>query len=327
MSLLESYDSLLLDLDGTVWEGGLAIPGAVEAINSSGIPAIYITNNASRSPGEVAVKLASVGLAANAESVLTSSQAAASLARDMFPAGTRALVVGTDAFRSIAQSAGLEVVASADENPAVVLHGHNPATGWAQLTEAALAIQRGARYIASNTDTTLPMERGLAVGNGSMVAAVVSATGVVPDVAGKPLPRMFLKAAEALGSTQPLAVGDRLDTDIQGARAAGIDTLHVLTGVSGPWSLVSAPENQRPTYIADDMSSLKNHPAELRPGRQGGFTAAVEGEGIVLDGPAAASGATAALRTVLEVAWGMPMPPDQVRAVSPSARAAVQQWW
>ena len=149
-------------------------------------------------------------------------------------------MVGAQSFKDLAAAAGLRVVASADDNPQAVVQGHNPETGWAQLSEAALAIQRGALYFASNLDSTLPAERGFLVGNGSMVAAVVNATGVSPSSAGKPEPAMFFLAAQSLGSTAPLAVGDRLNTDIAGGVAAGMPCLHVLTGVSKHEALLRA---------------------------------------------------------------------------------------
>lgn len=327
MSLTDTHDALLLDLDGTVWEGGVAIAEAVESITDSGIAALYITNNASRSPVDVAEKLGAIGLPVDPSRVLTSSLAAASLARELYPEATRALVVGTAAFRDIARDSGFTVVDSADDRPQVVLHGHNPETGWAQLTEAAMAISAGAKYVASNMDTTLPTERGLAVGNGSMVAAVVSATGVTPAVAGKPQPTMFRQAAEVLGSQSPLAIGDRLDTDIEGAVAAGMLVLHVLTGVSGHYALLTAPAHQRPTYVAGSMAALTQEASELAPGAQGGFEAVTEGDEVVLTGGSDTSTAVQALRTVLAEAWARDTPPSGVRPESPAARQAVGQWW
>ena len=327
MSLLDFYDSLLLDLDGTVWEGGRAIPGAVEAITDSGLPTVYITNNASRSPADVAQRLEAIGLNVPTSNVLTSAQAAVTLARESFSEGTKVLVVGSDAFRDLAREGGFEVVDSADDKPEVVLHGHSPETGWPLLTEAALSIRAGAVYIASNLDTTLPTERGLAVGNGSMVAAVISATGVAPAAAGKPQPAMFHQAARFLGSQRPLAVGDRLDTDIEGALAAGIPTLQVLTGVSGPMALIEAPKEQRPTYIATSMQDLNRTAAELVPGAEGGFTARINHDDILLERGHEDADPIAALRTVLEVAWSMPKPPALIRPLSEAAERATDQWW
>lgn len=331
MSILTDYDSLLLDLDGTVYEGGQAIEHAVDAINSAGLPAIYVTNNASRAPEMVAGQLRDIGLkSATAEHVMTSAQAAIIMASQKIPAGSKVYVLGTDSFRDLARAAGFEVVASADDKPSVVLHGHNPDTGWAQLSEAALSIHNGALYFASNLDTTLPMERGLHVGNGSMVAAVVSATGVTPEAAGKPGPAMFHTAAETLGSTKPLVVGDRLNTDIAGGNAAGMDTFQVLTGVSGHYALLTAVPAERPTFVADSLADLSGDADQLRPGDQGGFTADVDGEEVVLDGGTPDSTATQALRTVLAAAWAVEesaVPVTRVRAVSDAARTALESWW
>lgn len=331
MALIDAYDALLLDLDGTVWAGGTALPHAVEAINAAGVPAMYVTNNASRSASDVAAMLRAIGLHAGDTSVLTSAMAALGLAETHLDAGDRVLVLGAPSFKSLVADTGFEVVSSADEEPKVVLQGHSPETGWRELSEAALAIRAGAKYLVSNLDTSLPSERGLMVGNGSMVAAVVSATGATPISAGKPEPAMFHQAADTVGAQRPLAVGDRLDTDIAGAVAAGIPVLHVLTGVSGPRALIEAPASQRPTFIADDMTGLAADSDALRPGAQAGFTARVDGDRVVLEGGSAdgsGTGAgTAALRTVLAVAWDMPQPPREVAPGSDSAEAAIDAWW
>lgn len=329
MTLSSSFDALLLDLDGTIWAGGLAIPGAIEAVTSAGLPAVYVTNNASRSAADVAGKLTGLGLSASASDVVTSAQAAAALAARYADPGDPILVVGAPSFRAVVEEAGFRVVSSADDAPVVVLHGHNPETGWRQLSEAALAITRGAKYVASNIDTTLPSERGLLVGNGSMVAAVTSATDVAPEVAGKPGPAMFVQAAERAGAQRPLAVGDRLDTDIAGAVSAGMPSLHVLTGVSGPWALVHAGPQERPTYVAETMAGLGQAAELSRPGPQGGFSARAEegGETIALAGGSAGATPLQALLTVLEVAWSAQTPPERVEPVSDAARSALEQWW
>ena len=327
MTLSSLFDALLLDLDGTVWAGEEAIPAAVDAINSSRLPAVYITNNASRGPAEVAGRLRAIGLETSEEDVLTSAQAAVALAGEYLKTGDPVYVVGAASFRDLVRRAGYTVVESADQSPVVVLHGHNPETGWRELSEAALAIANGARYIASNLDTSLPSERGLLVGNGSMVAAVSSATGVTPVSAGKPEAAMFLQAAERVGAKRPLAVGDRLNTDVAGAVAAGIPALHVLTGVSGPLELLEAPVQHRPTFIAESMAALHEDPATLSPGAQGGFSARVDGRDIIVSRGEAASTSMHALRTVLEVAWLMDEPPRYVRPNSDAAEAALGQWW
>lgn len=327
MSLLSEYDALLLDLDGTVWEGGRAISGAVETINGSPVPGIYVTNNASRAPEVVAEKLRAIGLdSVQTTDVLTSAQAAIELASQHLQPGDKVLILGTDSFRALATAAGYRVVDSADDQPVAVLHGHNPETNWAQLSEGALAIHAGARYFASNLDSSLPTERGLMVGNGSMVAALVSATGVTPESAGKPGPAMFRSAARHLGVSRPLAVGDRLNTDIEGGNAAGMDTFQVLTGVSGPKELLRAPAHQRPTFIAASLRDLHCEADELRPGAQGGFHARVEGAELVLSGGADSRDPVEGLRTALSVAWeheGF----ATFRGEGESAEKVVSTWW
>lgn len=327
MTAIQDYDSLLLDLDGTVWEGGRAIPGAVENIIGSGLPTMYVTNNASKAPQLVADQLEAIGLPVTAEQVLTSAQAAVEMLSQRVAPGSKVLVVGSDSFKELAYNAGFHVVNSADDNPAAVLHGHNPDTGWAQLSEAALAIRKGALYLASNLDTTLPQERGLMVGNGSMVAAVVSATGVTPESAGKPGPAMFHSAAAKLGSQSPLAVGDRLDTDIAGGNAAGMDTLQVLTGVSGYWDLLQAPVEYRPTLIASSLEDLNSPAWLLKPNLQGDFTATVIGDTLTLSGGRSSSTPIESLRTALYVAWQMPQVVTQVTAGSADAARVLEQWW
>ena len=327
MSLLATHDALLLDLDGTVWEGGRAIPGAVEAVNASPLPGVYITNNAMRAPSEVAEKLRAIGLDAAEDDVVTSAQAAIELAGESLEPGDAVYVIGTPSFKERAARAGYTVVDSADEKPKAVLQGLDPEVTWAQLSEAALAIRGGAAFFASNLDTTLPTERGLMVGNGSMVAALVSATGVTPTSAGKPLPAMLISAARRLGSRRPLVVGDRLDTDIEGGNAAGMPTFQVLTGVSGHMALLEAPKEQRPTYVAESLAELTSPAASLTPGAQGGFTARVDGGDILLERGSGASTSVQALRTVLEVAWALPKPPALIRPMSDDAYRAVESWW
>lgn len=327
MTVATAYDALLLDLDGTIWEGGRAIPGAVEAVSASGLPAMYVTNNASKAPKVVANQLTALGLAATADAVMTSAQAAVLMAQQCCEPGATVLVLGTTSFQQLAREAGFIVTTTADDRPVAVLHGHNPETGWAELSEAALAIRGGASYLASNLDSTLPMERGLHVGNGSMVAAVVNATGVSPRSAGKPEPEMFHLAAEKLQAQRPLAVGDRLDTDIAGGIAAGMDTLQVITGVSGHRDILNAPPAQRATMIAEDMTALFAAADTLRPGPQGGFHAELSGATLTVSGGAEDSTSIQAFRAALSAAWAaQDTLVDEIVAVGDVAKQAVAQW-
>ncbi|MDM7491026.1 HAD-IIA family hydrolase [Rhodococcus sp. CSLK01-03] len=304
-SLRTRYDVLLLDLDGTVYRGAEAVPGAREALSDGAERLFYVTNNASRRPGEVAKHLRELGFAADESNVVTSSQSAARLLAERVPAGAPVLVVGTDALVDEVAGVGLVPVRSADAEPVAVVQGHSPETGWAILAEATLALRSGALWVATNVDSTLPTERGLVLGNGSMVAALRSATGREPLVAGKPAAPLLEDAVVRSGASRPLVVGDRLDTDIAGANAVGVDSLLVLTGVSTVADLLRAPAEQRPTYVADSLASLDSEAAVLRPGTREAYTVSFDGRDVHL-APQPAADPTAALRAVLDVAWSHP---------------------
>lgn len=250
------YDGLLLDLDGTLIRGTIAIPGAPEALSALDLPVSYVTNNASKSPGDVAKLLSSLGFSATSDQVMTSSQAAVAIAKDSLAEGTKALVVGAPAFTDLVREAGFQVVTSADDGPEVVFQGLSKELTWADLAEGALAIRAGARWIASNTDTTLPTERGLLPGNGAFVKAMEVTTDKQPEVAGKPGAEILIRAAQGIGSKRPLVIGDRLDTDIAGACAAQMDSLMVLTGVSTEDEALRSDAGSRPTFVAPGLESL-----------------------------------------------------------------------
>lgn len=260
---LAGKDVLLCDLDGVVYRGANAIPGAVEQINraTTDVRVGYITNNASRTDLSVSAQLRSLGLHAATEDVITSPQAAAKLLLTKVPAGSLVFVVGGEGITDELQKAGFRVTRSADDNPDAVLQGFAPEVGWEQLAEAsfALAEQPGRDplpWVATNTDWTIPVARGLAPGNGTLVSAVHTAVQRLPEFAGKPETPIFETAFERFGSKNALMVGDRLDTDAKGARAAGIESLHVLTGVDRPKQLVAASKDMRPNYIVASLAEL-----------------------------------------------------------------------
>ncbi|GAA3431291.1 HAD-IIA family hydrolase [Kutzneria kofuensis] len=257
--LLAAYDALLLDLDGTVYRGGEAVPGAVEAIKASrdrGVGIRYVTNNASRKPASVAAHLNELGFQAADEEVSTSSQAGAAVLAERLDQGALVLILGTQALADEVTAVGLTTTREFTPEVAAVVQGHSPDTGWRELCEAALAIRNGALWVACNVDATLPTERGLMPGNGSMVAALRAATDVEPVVAGKPARPLMDQAIRSAGARKPLVVGDRLDTDIAGASAAELDALLVLTGVATPAQVLEAPAGLRPRYVSADLSGL-----------------------------------------------------------------------
>ncbi len=173
-----------------------------------------------------------MGFAAAPDDVVTSAQSAARLLADRLPAGAAVLVVGTESLAAEIKNVGLKPVRQWSYDPVAVVQGHSPETAWPDLAEAALAIRGSALWVAANVDRTLPSERGLLPGNGSMVAALQAATDREPTVAGKPQPTLLTDALSRGDFRTPLVVGDRLDTDIAGANAAGLPSLLVLSGVS-----------------------------------------------------------------------------------------------
>ncbi len=255
----QDYDVALLDLDGVVYTGPAAVPEAVAALDrarAAGLRLAFVTNNASRSPSAIAEHLNTLGVAASASDIVTSAQAAATLIAGRFPPGSPVLVVGAIALRLALRERGLRPVSVAADRPVAVVQGYTPDLSYGLLTEAALAIRAGAAYVATNADPTLPTVRGLQPGNGSLLQVLITATGVSPVVAGKPERPLQAEAVSRTGASRPLVVGDRLDTDIEGAVRGGADSLLVMTGVSTPRDAVMAPPGQRPTYIARDLRGL-----------------------------------------------------------------------
>ncbi|BAD56840.1 putative hydrolase [Nocardia farcinica IFM 10152] len=260
--LRDRYEALLLDLDGTLYRGPVVIAGAPEALAAAATSQrlAYVTNNASRGPAVVAAHLAELGFPARAEDVVTSAQAAVRLLAERLEPGATVLVVGTDDLAAEVEEAGLKPIRRFDgAPPAAVVQGHSPQTAWPDLAEAAYAVRAGALWVAANTDRTLPNERGLAPGNGAMVAALQAATDRAPVVAGKPYAPLLEDAVARVGTRAALVVGDRLDTDIEGADRVALDSLLVLTGVSTLDELRAAPPERIPTYVAESLDAL-NHP-------------------------------------------------------------------
>jgi HAD superfamily hydrolase (TIGR01450 family) len=267
------YDVALLDLDGVVYLGGVAIPGAAAALAeavAAGLRLAFVTNNAYRTPAAVAAQLNRLGVTAAPGDIVTSAQAASRLLAERLPPGAAVLVVGGIGLRVALREHGLRPVSVAAAKPAAVVQGYAPDVSYALLAEGALAVQAGALFVASNADATLPTPRGRQPGNGALAQVIVTATGVRPLVAGKPEPPLHAESVYRTGARRPLVVGDRLDTDVEGAARAGTDSLLVLTGVTGPAELLLAPPGRRPSYIAENLSGLvEPHPEVTATG--GGY--------------------------------------------------------
>jgi HAD superfamily hydrolase (TIGR01450 family) len=263
----ECFDVALLDLDGVVYLVRDPVPGAAAALaaaRDAGMRLAFVTNNASRSPDDVVALLREVGVKADPAEVVTSAQAAGRVLAERLAAGARVLVVGSAELQRQVADHGLVAVESADDSPQAVVCGYAPEVGWRQLAEAAIAVGRGAYWLATNVDTTLPSLRGPLPGNGALMSVITTATGLRPDVAGKPDPALHRESVERTEARRPIVVGDRLDTDIEGASRVGCPSMLVLSGVSTPADLLAAPPEHRPTFLADDVGGLLTEQLPVR---------------------------------------------------------------
>ncbi len=329
-NLHEAYDVALLDLDGVVYIGGTAIPGAPEALRTArqrGMRLAYVTNNASRTPAAIAAMLGDMHVPAEAADVVTSAQAAARLLAGRLPQGAPVLVVGSTALRLAVRERGLRPVSTAAEHPLAVVQGYDPGVGYRNLAEGGLAVRAGALFVGTNADSTIPSSRGIQPGNGSLLRVIACATGTEPIVAGKPEPPLHNESVIRTGAKAPLVVGDRLDTDIEAAYRAGADSLLVLTGVSRPAGLLLAPPPQRPTYVAQTLDALLEPYPEVTRDDDGfacgGWTAlrqasgqlALKGTGAAIDG----------LRALCAAAWEPAPDNSKKRLEAPHVDAALAE--
>jgi glycerol-1-phosphatase len=294
--LAAAYDLAMLDLDGVVYVGHEAVPGVaqhLEAARGAGMQLAFVTNNAARPPEVVSAHLCDLGVMADASDVVTSAQAAARLVAQEVPSGAHVFVIGGTGLEQALREHGLVAVQSVDADPMAVVSGYHPDLRWRTVIEGAILVGRGLPWVASNTDRSVPTPHGPGPGNGVLVQAVADFTGRTPVVAGKPEPPLFLETRRRAGGQRPLVVGDRLDTDIEGAQRAGFDSLLVLTGVTGLAELVAARPEERPTYVAPTLAALtESQPDVRRDGDDvvvGGWTARVVDGRLLVDGTGSAA--------------------------------------
>lgn len=272
-ALCSGYDLAMLDLDGVVYVGGAAVPGApahLSSVRDRGMRLAFITNNASRTPGQVAQHLRELGIEAQPADVVTSAQAAARVLVDRYGAGARVVLLGAVGLEEALLEQGLEPVSVTEVSGArAVVTGYGPDVLWRDIMRAAVLIRDGLPWVASNTDGSIPTPYGVAPGHGVLVDTIRAFTGVDPVVAGKPARPLLDETVRRVGGARPLMVGDRLDTDIEGARNAGLDSLLVLTGVTGLAELAAAGPHERPTYLAPGLDGLlQPHPAPAATDRE-----------------------------------------------------------
>jgi HAD superfamily hydrolase (TIGR01450 family) len=327
-SIAQQYDCLLIDLDGTVFRGRQPTDGAVQTLDEVQSRKLFVTNNASRSADEVADHLRELGFTVSAQDVVTSAQSAAHLLAGELAPDSPVLIVGTESLANEITAVGLRPVRSFDDKPVAVVQGLSLTIGWPDLAEAALAIRAGALWVAANVDATLPTERGLLPGNGSLVAALRTATGAEPKIAGKPAPTL-LRDAVARGTFRaPLVIGDRLDTDIEGANAAQLPSLMVLTGVNNARDAVYAKPEQRPTYIGQDLRSLQQDGERLAVRPQPAWQVDVADQAVTVSSNGDDPDGLSIVRAVAAAVWALNDQgrPVRIEAKDDTARDALRRW-
>ena len=311
---IDDYDCAMFDLDGVVYLGPEPVVGAPESIadlRQLGVRVGFVTNNAGRSPEVVVAHLNGLGIECHQEDVVTSAQAIAQLMARELPSGAKVLVCGAQALVDEVTAVGFTPVGDFTEAPDAVVQGYDPQMTFPRLEDAAFAIQRGARWYASNTDINRPTNLGISPGAGAQIAAIQVCVDVEPIVAGKPYPPLLQETIKRMGAVRPVFVGDRLDTDIEGANNVDIDSFLVFTGAHGKWDLASAIPQQRPTAIGHDLRGL------LRPRREAvwqqetvvcrGATARAVADQVVVTGPLGElSEQLDALWAIVQLTWRSP---------------------
>ncbi len=253
---LSSITGVIMDMDGVLWRGMTPLPGAAaffDFLRQRGLPYALASNNSSRTPANYDVKLRQMGIEGVEErQIVTSATATVDYLREHYPAGSAVYVVGMEGLRTLISAAGFQI---ADEAK-VVVAGIDFELTYATLKQATYLIRAGADFIGTNGDRTFPLPDGLAPGTGSILAALATATDVTPTVIGKPNAPMYMAALHLLGTTAAttLMIGDRLDTDIEGAQKAGLPAALVLTGVTSPETL--AASSIKPDGVYDDLPAL-----------------------------------------------------------------------
>lgn len=315
LELWRAHDLVMLDLDGVVYVGTDAVPGAaahLEQTRVHGVRLAFVTNNASRPPATVAEHLTALGVPAETADVVTSAQAAARVLHETLGAGARVAMLGAAGLETALREVGL-VVVGVDEQAAALVTGYGPDVLWRDVMRAAVRVRAGLWWVASNTDLTIPTAFGAAPGHGVLVDMLQRFTGVEPVVAGKPSRPLLEETIRRVGGERPLMVGDRLDTDILGGRNVGVPTLLVMTGVTGAAELVAAEEALRPTYVAADLGGLLTAHRWPRPDgtgfEAGGWRGEVRAGQLLVTGQ---GGADDYWRVVAATGWAHRDATDQV---------------
>ena len=263
---MEHIKNLILDMDGVLWRGETPLPGLADfftTLRHNNIQFVLATNNASKTPAMYVEKLARFGVEVEQDLVFTSAEATGQYVAERYARETAVFVVGDVGLQTAIQTRGFRLLTVdevlAGETAVFVVAGFNPNTVYAQLAAGSLLIRKGADFIGTNPDLTFPSEYGQLPGAGSILAFIQAATGVEPTVIGKPGPLIFQLAMQKLGGTpqNTAMVGDRLETDIAGGKAAGIQTILVLSGISQRNDVAQA-NGLQPDFIFTDIQEIAN---------------------------------------------------------------------
>lgn len=259
MPLADRFDGFLVDLDGVVWIGGEPVPGSPETLRAlleAGKRIVFVTNNPGRPPDAYAERLRELGVEVAAEQIVTAGMVAARLAGAAAGSGGGAFVIGAPALREMVAATGARLLEGeeAREADVVVVSGHR-GFDYAELLTAKRALDHGAALFATSHDPTMPFPGGEVPGTGAVLAAVETASGRRAEIAGKPERHLFEMAIEAIGAAGPLAmVGDRVSSDIEGGRAAGLETILVLSGTTSREEADAA--DPAPDHLLENLSGL-----------------------------------------------------------------------
>jgi 4-nitrophenyl phosphatase len=262
---MDDIKHLVIDMDGVLWQGEQAMPGLVsffETLKRRGLPYVLATNNAMKLSDDYVLKLRGMNVEMPPERILTSAEAAAQYIRRHYPELSEVYVVGEGGLRRAVERQGLTII-----SPQAVREGRfvplvvgglvRESLSYELLAMATLLVRQGAHFIATNYDPSYPTELGQLPGAGAVLSVIERATGVTPTIIGKPEPHLFDEALYRLGApAQDTAmIGDRLSTDIAGAKAAGMRTILLLSGVTDQAELDAS--DIRPDYIFKDIAALQ----------------------------------------------------------------------
>ncbi len=258
MADLTNITGMIIDMDGVLWRGETFLPGVSEFfkfVRARSIRFILATNNATASPERVMSRLAEIGVNIDSDEVLTTAAATATFLKDLKPEGSQVFVIGETALQVALEEAGFRVTSN-HENAEAVVVGFDRELTYMKLAKASFAIAEGAIFVGTNPDPSFPVENGQAPGNGAILAAVQTTTGVDPIIVGKPEPHLYDQAIERLKipHDRVLVLGDRLTTDILGAHRAGMASALLLTGVTSREELETS--SVKPDWVFKDLFQL-----------------------------------------------------------------------